>query len=109
MSTKIQENVAILEKLKEPSRYNVVVHDNPMTSFEEVIFILSKCFDKTDEEANNLANKVHLEGKGVCGTYTKEIAEMKIVAVDLAKNYLIDNFPFRSQAIMALKFTLEES
>jgi len=110
MSTQIQQenDIAILERFKEPSRYNVIIHDNPVTSFEEVILIVSRVFDKTEDEAGKIAMKVHEEGRGVCGTYEKEIAESKLEAVDLLKTYLINNFPHRAQAIYALKFTLEE-
>ena len=39
MST--QSDVSVIEKidLKEPSKYKVIIHDNPITSYEEVIFI----------------------------------------------------------------------
>lgn len=108
MST--QSDVAVVErqKFKEPSKYKVVIHDNPYTSFDEVIFIVSRCFNKTEEEAQTIANKVHVDKRGVCGVYHKELAEEKLTLVDMAKQYLIMNFPHRSSAVQALKFTLEE-
>jgi ATP-dependent Clp protease adaptor protein ClpS len=111
MSTKIQEDIAVIEKvkLKEPVNYNVIIHDNPHTSFEEVIFIVSRCFEKTELEAEKLAHIVNTEKRGVCGTYSREIAESKLATVDLAKQYLISCFPNRVQAITVLKFTLEEA
>lgn len=108
MSTQTNSAVIERQKIKEPSKYNVVIHDNPFTSFDEVIFIVSRCFNKTEKQAMEIANKVHLEKRGVCGTYTKEIAETKLVMVDMAKRILIDNFRHRASAIEALKFTLEE-
>lgn len=111
MSTKTQDNIATEEKieLKEPKKINVVIHDNPVTSFEEVIYIVSRCFEKSEEEAERVAHVVNLEKRGVCGTYTKEIAENKLVIVSLAKEFLIQNFPHRATAVMALKFTLEDA
>lgn len=111
MASKTQEEVAVIDKisLKEPSKFNVVIHDNPFTSFEEVIYVVSRCFEKTEQEAEQIANKVHLEHRGICGTYNKEIAEIKLVTVDMAKQYLIQNFPHRTSAINALKFTIEEA
>ena len=105
-----QSDIAVIERkqIKEPSKYKVIIHDNPKTSFEEVIFIVSRCFDKTEEEAQQIANKVHVEGKGVCGVYTKEVAESKLMLVDMAKQYLMENFKHRAEAIEALKFTLEQ-
>lgn len=111
MANKIQEDIAVIDKisLKEPSKYNVIIHDNPITSFEEVIFIVSRCFEKTEQEAEQIAQKVHLEHRGVCGTYTKEIAETKLAIVAMAKEFLIKNFPSRATSITALKFTIEEA
>ena len=108
MSTQSETVVAERQKLKEPVKYKVVIHDNPYTSFDEVIFIISRCFDKTEQEAHEIANKVHLEKRGICGVYYKEIAEAKLDLVDMAKQYLIMNFRHRKGAIEALKFTLEE-
>ena len=108
MSTQSDTAVVERQKLKEPSKYKVVIHDNPHTSFEEVIFIISRCFDKSEQEANQIAHQVHVEKKGICGVYHKEIAEAKLTLVDMAKQYLILNFRHRESAINALKFTLEE-
>lgn len=111
MSTEQQDDIATIErkKIKEPSKYNVIIHDNDITSYEEVIFIISRCFEKSEDESMQIARKVDTEGKGICGTYTKEIAESKLELVDLAKGYLVQNFPHRIQAVSALKFTIEEA
>lgn len=109
MSTETQGDVAIAEKinLDEVDQYNVIVHNNDITNYDEVIFIISKVFDKSDEEAFEIARKVDTEGKGLCGTYDKEVAEAKLVTVQLAKDFLSRDYPNRAIAINALKFTLE--
>lgn len=106
----IQSDIMIIEKkeIKEPSKYKVIIHDNPITSFEEVIFIVSRCFDKTEKEAEELAHTVNNTGKGVCGIYSKETAESKLLLVDMAKKYLITNFRHRAAAVAELTFTLEQ-
>lgn len=111
MSTQIQDDIAVIEKVKtkEPVNFNVIIHDNPLTSFEEVIFIVSRCFEKTEQQAEKLAHTVHTEKRGVCGTYSKEIAESKLETVDLAKQYLVSCFPNRAAALAALKFTIEQA
>lgn len=111
MSTKINDNISIIEKIKikEPIKFNVVIHDNPVTSFEEVIFVVSRCFEKTEQEAEKIAAIVHEEKRGVCGTYHKEIAESKLIIVGLAKQYLMNHFPSRATSINALRFTIEEA
>jgi ATP-dependent Clp protease adaptor protein ClpS len=111
MSTQTKDNISIAEKIniKEPIKFNVIIYDNPVTSFEEVIFIVSRCFEKTEQEAEKIAAIVHEEKRGVCGTYHKEIAENKLIIVSLAKQYLINHFPSRAVSINALKFTIEEA
>lgn len=111
MSTQIQEDIAVKDKvkIKEPVKFNVIIHDNPHTSFEEVIFIISRCFEKTEKQAQAIAQTVHEEKKGVCGTYSKEIAENKLVIVDMAKQFLTQQMPDRAAAIKLLKFTIEEA
>jgi ATP-dependent Clp protease adaptor protein ClpS len=101
--------VAEKEKIKEPSKYDVVVHNNDYTSYEEVIVILSNSFDMSHKEALGVANKVHTEGKGRCGTYSKEVAEMKLVLVSTIKESLVQMFPHRSREIRMLNFTVEKA
>lgn len=109
MSTETKGDVSVIEKvnLDKIDKYKVIVHNNDITSYEEVIFIISKVFDKTDEEAYEIAKKVDTEGKGLCGIYDKEVAEAKLVTVQLAKDFLCRDFPQRYTPINALKFTIE--
>jgi ATP-dependent Clp protease adaptor protein ClpS len=110
MSTQTDQTISILEKdeIKERSKYKVIIHDNPVTSFDEVIFIISRVFNKTQAESEALAKEVHEKHKGVCGVYSLEIANTKIKATDMAKAYLCDVMPFRRNAILELKFTVEQ-
>ena len=110
-SKETESDIAVSEKeqIKEPSKYNVVVHNNDHTSYEEVILILAQVFEMSHKEALNVASKVDSEGKGVCGTFSKEVAEMKLMLVDMVKNQLIQMMPIRAQEIMMLKFTVEKS
>lgn len=106
-----QSDVAIAEKekLAEPSNYNVIVHNNDHTSYDEVIIILSQAFQMSNAEALNIAQKVDCEGKGVCGTYSKEVADMKLMIVDTVKKQLIQFMPTRVREISMLKFTVEKA
>lgn len=111
MSTQKQSDIAVAEKvnIEEVPRFNVIAHNNDITSYEEVVFIITKVFNKSENEAFEIANTVHNKGKGICGTYDKEVAEVKLYTVDLAKQYLIQRFPHRAEPINALKFTMEEA
>ena len=110
-STAQSDSIAIAEKqeIKEPSLYNVVVHNNDDTSYEEVVYIVSKAFEMTENEAFEVAKKVDSVGKGVCGTYSKEIAETKLYLTDMIKESLITLLPHRVFQIKILKFTMEKA
>lgn len=110
MSTETQGDVAVAEKinLEEIDKCKVVVHNNDITSYEEVIFIISKVFNKSEEEAFAIAREVDTKGKGICGVYSREVAESKLITVQLAKDYLSERLPYRAESIDALKFTIEE-
>ena len=101
--------VAEKEEIKEPSKYDVIVHNNDYTSYEEVIIILSQAFEMSHDEALQTADKVHKEGRGICGTYSKEIAEMKLILVSTIKESLVQMFPHRVSEIRMLKFTIQKS
>jgi len=106
-----ESDIAVKEKeiINEPSQYNVVVHNNDFTSYDEVILILSQGFELTHRDALGVASKVDSEGKGICGTYPKEIADMKLMLVDIIKKQLIQIMPVRAREIIMLKFTIEKA
>ncbi len=70
------------QKVKRPTMYQVMLHNDDYTTMEFVIFVLKKFFKKDDAAAQQIMLKVHHEGLGVCGVYTKEIAEMKVQSVN---------------------------
>jgi ATP-dependent Clp protease adaptor protein ClpS len=68
-------------RLKRPSLYQVVLHNDDFTTMEFVVYVLQNVFQRTDTEAVRIMLQVHLEGVGVAGVYTYEIAEMKVSKV----------------------------
>lgn len=110
-SKQTEEDVAIAEKeeIKEPSQYDVIVYDNDHTSYEEVILILSQAFEMSHDEALQVATKVHQEGRGKCGSYSKEIADMKLILVSTIKESMVQMFPSRALEIRMLKFTVQKA
>ena len=80
--------IAIVEKtkVKPPKKYKVILHNDDYTTMEFVIFVLQNVFHKTMDEAESIMMEVHVKGAGVCGIYSKEIAETKSQKViNLAK------------------------
>lgn len=76
------------QAVKPPKMWSVIILNDDFTSFDIVIFCLMEYFGKSEEESERIAMKVHNEGKGVIGVYTKEIAETKqTMAMDFARDY----------------------
>ncbi len=67
-------------KLKKPSKYAVYILNDEYTAWQFVIIVLIKIFNKTEEDATAITKRVHNGGEGLCGIYTKEIAESKVQA-----------------------------
>ena len=72
-SVKEKENA----KLKEPSKYSVILHNDDFTTMEFVVLILTTIFGKSETEANEIMMQVHKEGKGIAGVYSYDIAHSK--------------------------------
>jgi ATP-dependent Clp protease adaptor protein ClpS len=68
-------------KLKEPPKFAVILHNDDYTTMEFVIEVLARFFGKTQEEAIQVMLKVHHEGRGVAGIYSRDIAETKVAQV----------------------------
>jgi len=85
-------------KVKYPKKFKVFLLNDDYTSMEFVIDILITLFHKSYEEAENIMLEVHKKEKGLCGVFTKEIAETKVMQV--TKKAQDNGFP--------LKATMEE-
>lgn len=69
-------------KLKEPSMFKVLLLNDDFTPMEYVVIVLKEFFSMTDERATQVMLQVHKHGKGVCGVFTREIAETKVAQVN---------------------------
>ena len=80
-------------KLREPRRFNVIIHNDDFTTMEFVVEVLITVFFLSEENANALMLKVHHAGKAVVGSYTRDIAVSK---ADKATRMARENgFPLR--------------
>lgn len=68
-------------KTKKPSLYKVLLLNDDFTPMEFVVHVLERFFSKTREEATEIMLHVHRRGVGLCGVYTYEVAETKVVQV----------------------------
>lgn len=69
-------------KLKPPRRYQVVLINDDFTPMEFVVEVLQEFFAMDLEKANSVMLQVHRNGKGICGVYSREVAEMKVHQVN---------------------------
>ena len=69
-------------KVEEPPRYKVVLLNDDYTPMEFVVGVLERFFGMDREQAVRVMLHVHTRGKGVCGTYSREIAETKVSKVN---------------------------
>ena len=69
-------------KLKRPPLYNVVLLNDDYTPMEFVVHVLEHFFQMDGDKATRVMLQVHTQGKGVCGTYTRESAETKVAHVN---------------------------
>lgn len=84
MPGKFRENT-VLEaqrgKVKPPSLYKVVLLNDDFTPMDFVVLVLQRFFAKNREQATQIMLKVHVEGRGMCGVYPKDIAATKVEQV----------------------------
>jgi len=69
-------------KLKKPPLYKVILINDDYTPMEFVVEILCSFFGMNAEKATQIMLKVHTEGKGVCGVFSKDVAESKAAQVN---------------------------
>jgi ATP-dependent Clp protease adaptor protein ClpS len=76
--------VAIAEatpKVKQPPLFRVLLLNDDYTPMEFVVEVLEKFFRMHRTEATRVMLEVHTHGKGVCGTFSHQIAETKVAQV----------------------------
>ena len=69
-------------ELKKPPLYKVVLINDDYTPMDFVVDILRVFFGMNVEKATQVMLKVHTEGKGVCGVFSKDVAETKAAQVN---------------------------
>ena len=65
-------------KVKPPQMYQVVMLNDDYTPMEFVVVVIQEFFGKDRETATQIMLKIHLDGKGVCGVYSRDVASTKV-------------------------------
>ncbi len=68
-------------KVVPPPMYNVLLHNDDYTPMDFVIDVLQQFFRLDSEKATEVMLNVHYKEVGICGTFSAEIAETKVMQV----------------------------
>lgn len=66
------------QKVKPPQMYQVVMLNDDYTPMEFVVVVIQEFFGKDLEAATQIMLKIHLDGRGVCGVYSRDVAATKV-------------------------------
>lgn len=69
-------------ELARPPLYSVMVLNDDYTPMDFVVEVLMRFFSMNLEKATQVMLHVHTRGRGVCGVFTREIAESKVAQVN---------------------------
>jgi len=65
-------------KLKKPPLFKVMLLNDDFTPMDFVVHILKSFFGMSEEKATQVMLHVHTRGVGVCGVFSKDVAETKV-------------------------------
>ena len=66
------------QKTKPPQMYQVVLLNDDYTPMEFVVEVIQEFFNKDRDTATQIMLKIHLDGKGICGVFSKDVAASKV-------------------------------
>jgi ATP-dependent Clp protease adaptor protein ClpS len=69
------------QKTEPPRMYQVVMLNDDYTPMEFVVMVLQEYFKRDLETATQIMLKIHHDGRGVCGVYSKDVAATKVELV----------------------------
>ena len=68
-------------RLAPPPLYTVLLLNDDFTPMDFVVHVLQKIFSMDRERAMQIMLKVHMEGQGICGIYSRDVAATKVEQV----------------------------
>ena len=70
-----------VQKTEPPKMYKVVLLNDDYTPMEFVVMVLQEYFNLDLENATQIMLKIHHDGRGVCGVFSKDVAATKVELV----------------------------
>ena len=71
-----------IPKLKKPPLFKVILLNDDFTPMDFVIEVLIDFFAMSEDAATQVMLHVHTQGMGVCGVFSKDVAETKVEIVN---------------------------
>ena len=71
----------VAQKTEPPRLYQVLMLNDDFTPMEFVVMVLQEYFRHDLDTATQIMLKIHHEGRGVCGVFTKDVAATKVELV----------------------------
>ena len=68
--------------LEEPRKYKVFLLNDDYTPMEFVVEVLKRFFHMSETVATQVMLQIHLDGRAVCGFFTRDVADTKVVMVN---------------------------
>ena len=72
------------QRVEPPKLYQVVMLNDDYTPMEFVVLVLQEYFLHDIDTATQIMLKIHHEGRGICGVYSKDVAATKVELVQAA-------------------------
>lgn len=66
------------QRAKPPQMHQVLMLNDDYTPMEFVVVVIQEFFSKDLESATQIMLKIHLDGKAVCGVYSRDVAATKV-------------------------------
>ena len=75
------QGAVVVERQVQKIEPPVILLNDNYTPMEFVVMVLQEYFNRDLEAATQIMLKIHHDGRGVCGTYSKDVAATKVELV----------------------------